>query len=155
MVARGLPIVLSVIAGATDIIGLLGLNGMFTAHITGNLVLLAARVVADLQAPVWYILSVPVFMLVLPISGVIARTIERNGSSSLRPLQSQQLVTLAALFSLSITAGSWRDPDTFLAIIARMCVVAAMAVQNTLAQISLKNTPTTGVMDDKYHATHA
>jgi uncharacterized membrane protein YoaK (UPF0700 family) len=30
--------VLSVIAGATDIIGFLGLNGLFTAHITGNLV---------------------------------------------------------------------------------------------------------------------
>ena len=36
------PIVLSVIAGATDSIGFLGLNGLFTAHITGNLVVLAA-----------------------------------------------------------------------------------------------------------------
>ena len=43
-------------------------------------------------------------------------------------------------------AGPWRDPDTVLAIIAGMCGVAAMAVQNALAQISLKNTPTTAVM---------
>ena len=51
MADRFLPFVLSVIAGATDIIGVLGLNGLFTAHITGNLVLLAARTVAG--APVY------------------------------------------------------------------------------------------------------
>jgi uncharacterized membrane protein YoaK (UPF0700 family) len=63
MAARFLPFVLSVIAGATDVIGVLGLNGLFTAHITGDLVLLAARIVASLPVPISYILSVPVFML--------------------------------------------------------------------------------------------
>jgi len=38
MASRALPFVLSLIAGSTDIIGFLGLNGLFTAHITGNLV---------------------------------------------------------------------------------------------------------------------
>jgi Zn-dependent protease with chaperone function len=44
--ARALPFLLGVIAGATDIIGFLGLGGLFTAHITGNLVVLAAHIVA-------------------------------------------------------------------------------------------------------------
>src|SRR5437868_2151411 len=39
-----LPAMLSVIAGSADIIGFLGFNGLFTAHITGNLAILAARV---------------------------------------------------------------------------------------------------------------
>jgi uncharacterized membrane protein YoaK (UPF0700 family) len=39
-----LPFVLSVIAGSTDIIRFLGLNGLFTAHITGNIVVLAAHI---------------------------------------------------------------------------------------------------------------
>jgi len=65
---RTLPFVLSVIAGATDIIGVLGLNGLFTAHITGNIVVLAAHVVAGEPAIFSYILSVPVFMLVLLLS---------------------------------------------------------------------------------------
>lgn len=146
MTARSLPFVLSVIAGATDIIGVLCLNGLFTAHITGNLILLAARIVAGLPAPVSYILSVPVFMLVLFIAGVFARAIERIGASSLQPLLLLQLLALVAFFWLSVTKGPWQDPDAAIAVIAGMCGVSAMAIQNALAQVSLKNTPSTAAM---------
>ena len=146
MTAFGLPFVLSVIAGGTDVIGVLGLHGLFTAHITGNLVLLAASIVAGRPAMVSYILSVPVFMLVLLVTGMIARAIERIGWPCLQPLLLLQLLALVAFFMLSVTAGPWCDPDALLAIIAGMCGVAAMAVQNALAQIALKNTPTTAVM---------
>jgi uncharacterized membrane protein YoaK (UPF0700 family) len=146
MTARSLPFVLGVIAGATDIIGVLGLNGLFTAHITGNLVLLAARIVAGLPASVSYILSVPVFMLVLFIARVIARAIEWTGGSSLQPLLMLQLLALVAFLWLSVTTGPWQDPDTVFAIIAGMSGVSAMAIQNALVQISLKNTPSTSAM---------
>jgi uncharacterized membrane protein YoaK (UPF0700 family) len=43
---RVVPFVLNLIAGSTDIIGFLDLNGLFTAHITGNLIVLAAHIVA-------------------------------------------------------------------------------------------------------------
>jgi uncharacterized membrane protein YoaK (UPF0700 family) len=49
--AKLLPGVLSVIAGSTDVISFLGLGGLFTAHITGNLVILAAHIAADDAAP--------------------------------------------------------------------------------------------------------
>ena len=42
-----LPTVLSLIAGSVDVISFVGLGGLFTAHITGNLVILAAHVVSD------------------------------------------------------------------------------------------------------------
>ena len=41
LVMKLLPGVLSVIAGSADIISFFGLNGLFTAHITGNLILIA------------------------------------------------------------------------------------------------------------------
>ncbi|MDQ2736282.1 MAG: DUF1275 family protein, partial [Pseudomonadota bacterium] len=63
---------LSVIAGSTDAIGFLGLGRLFTAHITGNLVILAAHVAAGRSAQLAPILSVPVFMLVLGLTRLLA-----------------------------------------------------------------------------------
>jgi hypothetical protein len=42
-----LTFVLSVIAGSVDVIGFLGLGALFIAHITGNLVVLAARTLRE------------------------------------------------------------------------------------------------------------
>src|SRR5207245_7698074 len=45
-----LPAVLSVIAGSADVVSFLGLDGLFNAHITGNLVIIAAHFVAGQMA---------------------------------------------------------------------------------------------------------
>ena len=137
---------LSVIAGATDIIGVLGLHGLFTAHITGNLVLW--RRASSLTAPQRFRISCRFLSLCWCCwrRALIARAIERAGTSSLQPLLLLQLLALMAFLLLSVTVGPWQDPDAVLAIIAGMCGVAAMAVQNALAQIALKNTPSTAVM---------
>ena len=146
LVTRALPIVLSVIAGATDVIGFLGLNGLFTAHITGNLVVLAAHVVAGQPTIFSYILSVPVFMLVLLLTRLLARGLESAGRDTLGPLLLLQLLSLAVFLVLCIAAGPWTDPNATAAVFAGMFGVAAMAMQNALVQISLRNTPTTAVM---------
>jgi uncharacterized membrane protein YoaK (UPF0700 family) len=135
-----------VIAGSTDVIGFLGLNWLFTAHITGNIVVLAAHVVAGERAVFSYILSVPVFMLALLLARLLAGGLGRSGRSTLRPLLVLQLIFLAAFLVLCVAAGPWSSPGALLAIIAGMFGVAAMAVQNALVQISLKNSPTTAVM---------
>src|SRR5437764_13292610 len=72
MARRALPFVLSVIAGSTDIIGFLGLNGLFTAHITGNIVVLAAHIVAGDPTIFSSVLSVPVFMMMLLLTRLLA-----------------------------------------------------------------------------------
>jgi len=146
LVARALPSVLSVIAGATDVIGFLGLNGLFTAHLTGNLVVLAAHVVAGQPTIFSYILSVPVFMLVLLLTRLLARGLESAGRDTLGPLLLLQLLSLAVFLVLCIAAGPWTDPNATAAVFAGMFGVAAMAMQNALVQISLRNTPTTAVM---------
>ena len=143
---RALPFILSLTAGSTDIIGFLGLNGLFTAHITGNIVILAAHMVTGNPTIFSYILSVPVFMLVLLLTRLLAGGLERAGMSTLRPLLLLQLIFLVVFLVLCITAGPWSSADALLAVIAGMFGVAAMAVQNALVQIALKNSPTTAVM---------
>ncbi len=145
-VARTPPVLLSVIAGSTDIIGFLGLNGLFTAHITGNVVVLAARMVAGDPAIASVMLSVPVFMLVLLLTKLIAGVIAGTGRSTLPPLLLLQLLMLAVFLLLCVTDGPWRDADAPLAILAGMFGVAAMAVQNALVQIGMRKSPSTAVM---------
>lgn len=144
--AKLLPTVLSVIAGSVDAIGFLGLGGLFTAHVTGNLVMLTAHLVSGGEAPVASMLAVPVFVATLGLARLLAATVERIGFASLRPLLLLQFLLLAGFFVLCATAGPRIDPDATKAILAGMLGVSAMAVQNALVQISLKGAPSTAVM---------
>src|ERR1700744_5075716 len=102
---RALPFVLSLIAGSTDVIGFLGLNGLFTAHITGNLVVLAAHIVAKGEVDFSYILAVPVFIWVLLLTCLLAGVLRRAGISTLKPLLLLQLLLLVVFLVIGVAAG--------------------------------------------------
>jgi uncharacterized membrane protein YoaK (UPF0700 family) len=138
--------VLSVIAGSTDVIGFLGLGGLFTAHITGNLVILAAHLVTGGEAQIAPMLSVPVFMAVLGLTRLLASGLEAMGLPLLRPLLLLQFLLLAGFLMLCVAAGPRIDTNAGNAILAGMLGVSAMAVQNALVQIALKGAPSTAVM---------
>jgi uncharacterized membrane protein YoaK (UPF0700 family) len=144
--AKLLPTTLSIIAGSVDAIGFLGLGGLFTAHVTGNLVILDAHLASGGNAPVAPMLSVPVFVTALGLTRLLTGTLERIGLASLRPLLLLQFLLLASFFVLCAAAGPQIDPDEPIAILAGMLGVSAMAVQNALGQISLKGAPSTAVM---------
>ncbi|MEA2948591.1 MAG: hypothetical protein QOI40_3921 [Alphaproteobacteria bacterium] len=139
-----LPAVLSLTAGSVDVISFLGLGGLFTAHITGNLVILASHIVNGGEAPVAPMLSVPVFMVVLGLTRLLVGGLESLGLASLRSLLLLQLLLLAGFFC--VAAGPHIDPKATIAIVAGMLGVSAMAVQNALVHVSLKGAPTTAVM---------
>jgi uncharacterized membrane protein YoaK (UPF0700 family) len=141
-----LPTVLSIIAGSVDAISFLGLGGLFTAHVTGNLVVLVAHLATGSRAPVANILSVPVFVVALGLTRLLAGVLERIGFASLRPLLLLQLLLLVGFLALCASAGTRVNPHTTRAILAGMFGVSAMAVQNALVQISLKDVPSTAVM---------
>ena len=141
-----LTFVLSVIAGSVDVIGFLGLGTLFIAHITGNLVILAARSAAGEHAPAAHLLSVPVFIIALMAARLLAASLDRSGIATLRPLLLLQFLLLSGLLAICVGVGSVADPNAAIMIVAAMLGVSAMAVQNALVQISLKDMPTTAVM---------
>jgi uncharacterized membrane protein YoaK (UPF0700 family) len=141
-----LPTVLSLIAGSVDVISFVGLGGLFAAHITGNLVILAARIVAGDEAPLALMIAVPVFIIVLAMTRLLAGGLERLRVASLRPLLFLQFLLLAGFLALCIVGGPRLDPNGANATVAGMLGVSAMAVQNALVQISLKGAPSTAVM---------
>jgi uncharacterized membrane protein YoaK (UPF0700 family) len=144
--AQTLLVVLSVTAGCTDVISFLGLDGLFTAHITGNLVLLAAHTVGDGAVNLAQILSVPVFIVIVALAAMLAGRLEASGIAPLRLLLLLQFVLLAGFLVLGAPAGPRIAANSAGAIVAGMFGVAAMAVQNALVQISFKGAPSTAVM---------
>ena len=141
-----LPFVLSMIAGSTDVIGFLGLGGLLTAHITGNLVILVARLVASDPVPLSYLIAVPVFVIVLGMTRLLFAFLEQLGIASLLPLLLLQFLLLCLSLAICLSAGSRVDPNTASMIFAGMLGVSAMAVQNALVRISIQGAPSTAVM---------
>ena len=117
-----------------------------TVHVTGNLVIRAAHLVSGGEALVAPMLSVPVFVSALGLTRLLVGRLERIGFASLRPLLPLQLLLLAGFFVLCVSADPHIDPGATRAIVAGMLGVSAMAVQNALAQISLRGGPSTAVM---------
>jgi uncharacterized membrane protein YoaK (UPF0700 family) len=143
---RLLPFVLSVIAGSVDVIGFLGLGALFIAHITGNLVVLAARSVGGEDASVAHLLSVPIFVMALAAARLLAAGLIQFGIATLRPLLLLQFLLLSGFLTICVAAGPAADPNATAMVFAAMLGVSAMAVQNALVQISLAGSPSTAVM---------
>lgn len=143
--AKLLPGVLSVIAGSVDVISFLGLGGLFAAHITGNLVVLAAHVVTGRAASLALILSVPVFVVVLALTRLVAAGLEETRRFPLQPLLALQFVLLVSFLSLWVAVGSSLNPTGPIGVTVGMLGVAAMAVQNAFVRI-LVGAPATAVM---------
>ena len=143
---KALPFMLGVIAGSVDIIGFLGLGGLFTAHITGNLVILAAHLVTGVDASLALMLSVPVFIVALAATRLAAASLDRAGIAPLGMLLLVQFVLLAAFLAICLAAGLATNPTTPIMIVAGMVGVCAMAVQNALVRVALSDAPATAVL---------
>jgi uncharacterized membrane protein YoaK (UPF0700 family) len=141
-----LPAVLSVTAGAVDVISFLALGGLFTAHITGNVVILAAHYVVGGFSEIGPLLSVPLFIAVLGAVTAASGVLEKAGQSPRRALLVLQAVLLAASLGLGAWFGPFADADHPLAVLVGMLGVAAMATQNALVKLALPGAPSTAVM---------
>ena len=141
-----LPAILSTTAGSVDVIGFLALGGLFTSHITGNLVIVAAHYVTGGFSQVGPLLAVPIFMAVMGLVTLASDAFVLTGSSPLRPLLLLQTALLAVFLGIGVGFGRFPDADSSAAVFAGMFGVAAMATQNVLVKLALKDAPSTAVM---------
>lgn len=140
-----LPGVLSIVAGSVDVICFLGLRGLFAAHITGNLVVLAAHLATGKAASLATVFSVPMFIMVLGLTRLAAAGLEESRHCPLQPLLALQFVLLVSFLTVWVAGGSGLNPAVPTGVVAGMLGVAAMAVQNALVQL-LVGAPATAVM---------
>ena len=141
-----LPPVLSVIAGMVDLTGFLTLGHVFTAHVTGNLVVAAADAVHGGPFHLAQALAIPVFMLALASVWLIAQASHRHNFGLVSPLLLVQFLLLAAVLIFTVIARPSAAPDGLMACVAVMIAVSAMACQYALLRLAMPRVVSTAVM---------
>lgn len=121
------------------------LGGLFTAHITGNLAIVAAHYTTGGFSQVGPILAVPVFIAVLGVVTLVFGGIDAAGNSR-RHLLFLHAALLAGCLGLGLGFNPLPDADSPRAVLLGMLAVAAMATQNAMVKLALVKAPSTAAM---------
>ena len=141
-------VALSMVGGYVDTAGFILLFGLFTAHVTGDLITAAAAMVqgTDLGAVV-RLAMIPVFILTVMLITLFTRAIHRRGAATLAPLLALMMVALGLFGAGGYYLKPWMRHAGSLAV---GCVgalgVAAMGIQNALMKGALKSFAQTTLM---------
>jgi uncharacterized membrane protein YoaK (UPF0700 family) len=128
-------VLLSFNGGFIDTAGYLGLQGLFTAHVTGNFVTLGATLVFGTNGVIAKIVALPEFIVVVAITRLVAATLTERRLPSLRVLLAAKVFLLFAFFSLAVTLGPFPDSDAPVALLTGFTAIAAMAIQNSAQRV--------------------
>jgi uncharacterized membrane protein YoaK (UPF0700 family) len=145
LVRRRLPPLLSAVAGTVDVIGFLSLK-LFTAHVTGNLVVIAALLVRGGPPNPSEIMAVPVFVVAVAVAWLIAKGSGARGPGLARPLLLVQFLLLSCVLILSVVYTPAAHPRGAMAGVVAMIAVSAMACQFVLLRLAVPGAPSTAVM---------
>jgi uncharacterized membrane protein YoaK (UPF0700 family) len=137
---------LSLNGGYVDTAGYLALQGLFTAHVTGNFVTFSAALVHGTLGALSKLLALPVFCLVVILVRLLGFYLPASGTPRIRALLVLKLLLLAAGAGLAIWLGPFKDGDSWEAIATGMVLVAAMAIQNAIHRVHLASAPPTTLM---------
>jgi uncharacterized membrane protein YoaK (UPF0700 family) len=141
-----LPLLLSLNAGYVDTAGFLALQGLFTAHVTGNFVTLGASLVLGTSGAVAKLLALPVFCLVVILVRLLSSALLRRKRPALTIILGLKVVLLVCGAVLAIRLGPFPNGDAWQAVVTGMVLVAAMAIQNAAHRIHLGTAPPSTLM---------
>ena len=140
------PKLLSFNGGYVDTASFLSLNGLFTAHVTGNFVTFGAALATGTSGALAKLLALPVFCLVVMLVRLIGGELSRHHVDRLRALVLLKVLLLALAAFLAVQWGPFSNGDAWQAILTGMVLVAAMAIQNAVQRVHLSNSPPTTIM---------
>ncbi len=141
----GLPLLLSFNGGYVDTAGFLALQGLFTAHVTGNFVTLGAALALGTSGIVSKLLALPVFCVVVMLTRLASLRFS-SAWPALPTMLTIKLLLLVAGAALAIALGPFPNGDSGAAILTGMVFVAAMAIQNAVHRIHLGASPPSTLM---------
>ena len=141
-----LPLLLSLNAGYVDTSGFLALQGLFTAHVTGNFVTLGASLALGTSGAIAKLLALPIFCAVVIATRLLNTWLSERYRPALDTLMALQVLLLAIGAALAIRFGPFYDTDSWRAVLTGMVLVGAMAIQNAFHRVHLGSAPPSTIM---------
>jgi len=146
MKTQAFPGLLSFNGGFVDTAGFLGLQGLFTAHVTGNFVTLAAALVFGTHGVIAKLIALPEFAVVVALAHLTGAALRKWGMDALRLLLVAKVIFLLAFFVMGVALGPFPDSDSPAALLTGFAGIAGMAIQNAVQRVYFAHIPPTTLM---------
>jgi uncharacterized membrane protein YoaK (UPF0700 family) len=133
-------------AGFVDTLGFVALFYFFTAHVTGNFVVLGSALTQPLHGLIAKVLALPTFIIAVGAVRFYGRSLEQRGISAAPRLLAMEAVFLAIFMTLGCVATPLIDGDAPMAVVTALSGVVAMGIQNAGSRTVFANLSPTTVM---------
>ncbi|MCK1656113.1 YoaK family protein [Bradyrhizobium sp. 151] len=140
------PFLLSLTAGYVDTAGFLALQGLFTAHVTGNFVTFGASLVLGTSGAVAKLLALPIFCAVVMAVRLLSSALTPRWRFVFEAMLGLKVLLLIVGAGLAIKFGPFQNGDSLQAVTTGMVLVAAMAIQNAAHRVYLGSVPPSTLM---------
>ncbi|RQZ47872.1 YoaK family protein [Burkholderia sp. Bp9099] len=144
---RGEDVFLASIAGYVDTLGFVALFGLFTAHVTGNFILIGSGLAGVGQGLVIKWLAFPAFIAGIVGARVLDHRVRALGHGvRARSLYALQAVLLTGFMLAGVMASPIADADAPRTILCGLLGAAAMGVQNAHGRLTARSVVANTVM---------
>ncbi|TMJ24827.1 MAG: DUF1275 domain-containing protein [Alphaproteobacteria bacterium] len=128
---------LGFISGFVDTLGFIALFGLFAAHITGNVVLIAASIVDHRYGIALKLMAIPTFIVAAIVTRFFIIRRERQLLDATTPVLLAEAALLAGFMAMALASAPFDGRESPAAIATGLLAAAAMGVQNTAARTFL------------------
>ncbi len=132
--------------GFVDTAGFLGLQGLFTSHVTGNFVTLGASLVLGTSGVLTKMAAIPTFIVAVGLARLAGNRLADRGHVPMPILLGTQALLLGVFFVLAVTLGPFTNGDAPTAMLTGLVGVTAMAIQNAVQRIHLSAEPPSTIL---------
>lgn len=137
---------LALAAAYVDTCGFIGLFGLFTAHVTGNFVLIGAELVSHHGDIIAKLSALPVFLVSVLLTAQAEVMLQQRGYRATSVLLWIEGLLIASAAVAFYKVGQPAHPDDEPVLVIGFILIAAMGVQNALMRTSLAGPVQTTVM---------
>ena len=133
-------------AGYVDTVGFVALFGLFTAHVTGNFILIGSELAQPMHGVLIKFLAFPAFIAGVATARLLALRMQHGDRALRASLLAMQFALLAACMLCGWRAQPIVDASAPWVLATGMLGAAAMGVQNAAARLAFSDLAPTTVM---------